>query len=165
MGDNPDESEPIGGGGEVLVGGGEEPQGSGLPELVFANAENPVEPSLAIIHDNESFEVQWSAMNIGQADSEPFTDNLTIYQVPSCPGSDDDLTEVWSSDVDGDPSDFEQDAIPAGGQGSMMQPTVGPFPPGFYRLTVTLNSGFPPAPEQTSANNSTFHCIEVRPAT
>jgi hypothetical protein len=140
--------------------GGSQDNG-GLPEIVFANPDVAVMPSAAIIHDNETFLVQWSAFNTGQADSEAFIDNLTIYSVPDCPGSDDNLTAVWDSDADGDPQDFQEPPLAAQTQGPMMQPTVGPFPAGFYRLTVTLNSGNPPADEQDMTNNLTYNCIEI----
>ncbi len=132
-----------------------------MPEIVFANPNVAVMPSAAIIHADETFQVQWSAFNAGQADSEAFIDNLTIYSVPDCPGSDDNLTAIWSSDADGNPQEFQEPPLPAQAQGPMMQPTVGPFPAGFYRLTVTLNSGNPPAAEQDMSNNVTYNCIEI----
>jgi hypothetical protein len=43
--------------------------------------------------------------------------------------------------------------LAAGATGSLMQPSVGPFPTGSYRLTVTL--------AQDLANVTNFNCVDI----
>jgi hypothetical protein len=130
------------------------------PTIVFANPEHAVEPSIAIIHDNDIFQVQWTAQNIGQATTTAFTDLLVITSIPEgCPGSDDqEHPVVFSSGTDGDPSEYQEQPLGPGEAGSLMRATVGPLPVGSYRLTVTLAS-------DVGNGHTTFHCIDVRPAT
>src|SRR5215210_6969032 len=75
------------------------------PVIVFS--ESPI-PDKAIIHDTDTFQVQWKAFNAGQVDSPEFTDLLVITNIPEgCPGSDDqDHPVVYDSETDGDPQDF-----------------------------------------------------------
>lgn len=127
--------------------------------IVFADPGNAVIPSAAIIHDNETFQVQWIAKNAGQVTSPPFTDLLVITGIPEgCPGSDDKEHPIlFSSDTDGNPSDYQEPPLAPGTTGHLMQPTVGPFPAGSYRLTVTLAS-------DVGDGVTTFNCINIIPA-
>ncbi len=126
------------------------------PDLVFGGT-GSIFPDKAIIHDNETFAVQWSARNQGSTDAPAFTDLLVITQIPEgCPGSDDqEHPVVYNSDNDGNPQDYLEPPLPSGTEGPLMQPTVGPFPAGSYRLTVTIAAGL--------ADVSTFNCIEIIP--
>jgi hypothetical protein len=124
------------------------------PVIVFS--ESPI-PDKAIIHDTDTFQVQWKAFNAGQMDSTEFTDGLVITNIPEgCPGSDDqDHPVVYDSETEGNPEDFLEQELPAGAEGGLMQTMVGPFPPGSYRLTVTLDKDF--------SNTTTFNCIDIIP--
>jgi hypothetical protein len=128
--------------------------------IVFANPDNPVTPSAAILHENDTFQVQWNARNTDQVTSTAFTDLLVITSIPEgCPGSDDqEHAVVFSSDTDGDPADYQEQPLDPGATGNLMQPTVGPFPAGSYRLTVTLAS-------DVGNGDTTFRCIDIVPAT
>ena len=120
--------------------------------IVFATS---VIPDKAIIHDDEAFRVQWQAFNAGQVDSPEFDDRLVVTLIAEgCPGSDDtDHPVVYDSDTDGDPQDFHEPALAAGATGNLMQPLVGPFATGSYRLTVTL--------DRNSSMTTTFNCIAI----
>lgn len=111
-----------------------------------------------MIHDNETFTVQWAAFNAGQADSPAFTDLLIITQIPEgCPGSDDqDHPVIYNSEQEGNPQDFLEQPLAAGAEGSMMQPMVGPFAAGSYRLNVTLAKDL--------SNTTNYNCIEIIPS-
>lgn len=124
--------------------------------IIFANPDSAVTPSAAIIHDNDPFQVQWAAQNIDGVTSTAFTDLLVITSIPEgCPGSDDqEHPVVFSSDTDGNPSDYQEQPLAPGVTGNLMQPTVGPFPAGSYRLTVTLAS-------DVGNGGTTFNCIEI----
>ena len=128
---------------------------AGQPQIVFATA---IIPDKAIIHDNDSFQVQWKAFNASQVDSPAFTDLLVISSIPEgCPGSDDqEHPVVYNSETDGNPQDFLEQPLAAGQEGSLMQPMVGPFAAGSYRLTVTLAKDL--------SNTTNFNCIEIIPA-
>jgi hypothetical protein len=78
-----------------------------------------------------------------------------ITSIPEgCPGSDDqDHPVLFNSQDQGNPQDYLEQPLPAGQNGSLMQPTVGPLAAGSYRLTVTLGVGL--------ANVSNYNCIEV----
>ena len=123
--------------------------------ILFATS---VFPDRAIIHDNESFRVQWKAFNAGAQPTSTFTDSLVVTSIPEgCPGSDDqEHPIVYDSTTDGNPQDFEEPPIPPQSEGILMEPQVGPFAPGSYRLTVTLDHG--------GSNETTFHCIPIVPA-
>jgi hypothetical protein len=111
------------------------------------------------IHDNESFLVQWSAQNAGTSASPGFTDLLVISSIPEgCPGDDNaDHPIVFNSERDADnPQDFLEGPLDPGQTGSLMQPRVGPFAAGSYRLTVTLAQGI--------SNTTLFSCIDILPA-
>ncbi len=110
---------------------------SDQPTIVFASS---IAPDKATLHDNETFQVQWSAFNASQVASQAFSDLLVITSLPEgCPGSDDqDHPVVYTSTTQGDPQDFLEQPLAPGQEGSVMQTTVGPFPAGSYRLTVTL---------------------------
>ena len=122
------------------------------PNIVFASA---IAPDKAIIHDNETFQVQWAALNAGQDTTPAFTDLLVVTSIPEgCPGSDDqDHPVVYRSDTQGNPQDFLEQPIAPGQVGNTMQPMVGPFPAGSYRLTVTL------ALNVSDATN--YSCIDI----
>lgn len=126
--------------------------GTQAVQIVFSGG---VFPDKAILHDNERFAVQWAAHNAGTQDTPAFTDALVVYSIPEgCPGSDDQEHPVmFSSDQDGNAADYAEGPIPAGQDGAPMQATVGPFPTGSYRLTVTLARGL--------ADVMTFNCIEI----
>jgi hypothetical protein len=128
--------------------------------IVFANPDNAVTPGAAIIHDNDPFQVQWTAQNTDGVTSTAFTDLLVITSIPEgCPGSDDhEHSVVFSSDTEGNPSDYQEQPLAPGATGNLMQPTVGPFPAGSYRLTVTLAS-------DVGNGDTTFNCIDIIPAT
>ena len=128
-----------------------------MSAIFFGNPEKPIVPSAVIIHDDESFEVQWSAVNKGNTDIDEFTDRLVITSIPEgCPGSDDaDHPVVFDSDEDGEPDDYAEPALGPGEGGPLREPTVGPFAAGAYRLTVTLADG---------AGDETFVCIDIVPA-
>ena len=130
------------------------------PTIVFANPGNAVMPSAAIIHDNDAFQVQWTAQNAGQVPSTTFTDLLVIASIPEgCPGSDNqEHPVVFSSDTNGNPSEYQEQPLAPGATGNLMQPTVGPFPAGSYRLTVTLAS-------DVGNGGTTFNCIDIFSAT
>jgi len=124
------------------------------PNLVFGGTGSVI-PDKAIIHDDDSFSVQWSAFNQGPTDAPAFTDLLVVTQIPEgCPGSDDQQHPVvFNSQTDGNPQDYLEGPLAKGTGGPLMQPTVGPFPAGFYRLTVTIAAGL--------ADVTTFNCIEI----
>ncbi|RWG00428.1 hypothetical protein [Mesorhizobium sp.] len=130
-----------------------------MASVVFANPDNPITPDKAIIHDNEEFRVQWSALNAGANDLSAFIDRLVVTSIPEgCPGSDDvEHDVVFDSDVDADASDYTEEALSAGKVGALMEPSVGPFPAGSYRLTVTLASDI-------AEGDASFNCIEIVPA-
>lgn len=132
--------------------GGNEDVGTSQVSIVFGS---DVMPDKAIIHDDEPFSVQWFAFNAGVVDSSAFTDLLLVTSLPEgCPGSDDqEHPVVFSSDTDGIPQDFLQGPLKAGETGPLMRPTVGPFPAGSYRLTVTLAQGV--------SETTTFNCVEI----
>src|ERR1700759_2560068 len=123
-----------------------------MSSIVFAG---DVTPDKAIIHDNESFRVQWKSFNSGPSDKPAFSDRLIVTRLPEgCPGSDDqDHTVVFDSDTDGDAEDFQEATLAAGAEGSLMQPTIGPFVAGSYRLTVT--------PDTSSTMTTSFNCVEI----
>jgi hypothetical protein len=131
-----------------------------MADIVFADANNPIVPDRAIVHDDESFRVQWSALNASNQDVPAFIDRLVVFSIPEgCPGSDDLEHEVmYDSDVDGDVNDFAEPELAAGATGPLMQPSVGPFPTGSYRLTVTLAN-------DSGQGMTTFNCIEIQEAT
>jgi len=52
-----------------------------------------------------------------------------------------------------DPQDYMEGPLPAGSTSPGVQPTVGPFPTGSYRLTVTLAQGI--------TNTTEFTCIDI----
>jgi len=104
--------------------------------------------SAAIIHNNETFQVQWIAFNASQVDSEAFADELEILAVPEgCPPSDDQDHPVVHSEETSEPP------LPAGKAGPLMAPTVGPFAAGAYLLKVTVDKG------RTGSINS--NCINI----
>jgi hypothetical protein len=112
-----------------------------------------------VIHDNESFQVQWTAQNTGTAATSAFTDLLVVSSVPEgCPGDDSkDHPVVFSSDRDADnPQDFLEGPLNPGQTGSLMQTSVGPFAAGSYRLSVTL--------AKDVANVTLVTCIDIVPA-
>jgi hypothetical protein len=123
-----------------------------MSSIVFGT---DVTADMAIIQENESFRVQWKSFNSGPADNPAFSDRLVVTHLPEgCPGSDDqDHTVVFDSGSDGDADDFQEAALAAGAEGNLMQPTVGPFAAGSYRLTVTLDT--------SSAMTASFNCIEI----
>lgn len=115
-----------------------------------------VNPDIAVIHDNESFRVQWNAENLGPDITPEFVDRLEVIALPEgCPGSDlEKHTVIYDSTVDGNPDDFAEPELLPGEVGPLMEPEVGPFAVGSYRLTVTLDDGGPNPV-------SLFHCINV----
>lgn len=128
--------------------------GAAPPNLTFGG-DGTIVPDKAIIHDDETFAVQWIARNLGPGDAPAFTDLPVVTRIPEgCPGSDDqDHPVVFNSSTDGNPQDYQEPPLAAGASGSLMQPTVGPFPTGSYRLTVTLAQGL--------ADVSNFNCIDI----
>jgi hypothetical protein len=131
-----------------------------MANIGFSNPNNPIVPDRAIVHDHESFRVQWSAFNRGNQDVPAFVDRLVVSSIPEgCPGSDDVEHEVmFDSNVDGNANDFAEPDLAAGATGPLMQPSVGPFPAGSYRLTVTLADGL-------AEGITTFNCINIVQAT
>jgi hypothetical protein len=124
-----------------------------MADIVFADPNNPIVPDLAIVHDNESFRVQWSAFNAGEKDVPSFLDRLVITSIPEgCPGSDD-----IEHDVVFDES-FDDGGLAAGTAGDLIEAEVGPFAAGSYRLTVTLA-------DDLGTGFTTFNCIEIVKAT
>ena len=123
-----------------------------MPNIVFASS---VTPDKAIVHDNETFRVQWRSFNAGSVDQEPFDDRLVVHEIPEgCPGSDDqDHPIVFDSQGDGEAEDYAEAGLRPGEEGRLMEPTVGPFPVGSYRLTVTLDTA--------SSMTTSFNCIEI----
>jgi hypothetical protein len=113
-------------------------------------------PDRAFLHDDDTFRVQWNAMNLDVASVGPFTDRLVITEISEgCPGSDDEVhTVVFDSSIDGNPTDFVEPAIAGGTAGPLMAPLVGPFPAAAYRLTVTLDEGGPNPV-------TTFNCVNI----
>jgi hypothetical protein len=114
----------------------------------------------AIIHDNDSFRVQWNAENLGPDITLGFTDWLKISEIPEgCPGSDlDEHPVVYDSAVDGDAADLSEPELLPGEIGPLLEPLVGPFAAGSYRRTVTFDDG---GPNPVSLLN----CIEIVEAT
>ncbi|MEV0360825.1 hypothetical protein AB0H71_32685 [Nocardia sp. NPDC050697] len=127
-----------------------------MTDIFFGDPDNPIAPSKAIIHDNDTFEVQWSARNGSAADVDTFIDRLVITSIPEgCPGSDDaDHPVVYDSGTDGDPDDFTEPALAPGEAGPLLHPTVGPFTAGSYRLTVTLA-------DDLGTGDATFNCVTI----
>ena len=100
-----------------------------MSEIVFGNPKNPITADKSIIHDNESFSVQWTARNDTAENIDPFRDHLVITSIPEgCPGSDDNDHPVVFDSADRDAADYTEDALPAGATGPLMQPSVGRFP-------------------------------------
>ncbi len=130
-----------------------------MTDIVFATPDNPITPDKAIVHDNESFAVQWAAFNGGGQAVAAFVDRLVVTSIPEgCPGSDDtEHAVVFDSDQNGDPADYSEPGLAAGTAGALMAPQVGPFAAGAYRLTVTLAS-------DTGNGAQTFNCIDIVPA-
>lgn len=61
-----------------------------MADVFFGNPDNPIVPSSAIIHESDSFQVQWSEVNRSGVDVGAFTDRLVVTSIPEgCPGSDD----------------------------------------------------------------------------
>jgi hypothetical protein len=131
-----------------------------MTDIDFKNQEEPIVTDKTIIHDNDSFSVQWVAVNLTDIDMKPFTDGLVITSIPEgCPGTDGaDHPVVFDSSTDGNASDYSETSLPARSAGSLMQPNVGPFPVGSYRLTVTLDRDFGRGATQ-------FLCIKIVAAT
>jgi hypothetical protein len=127
-----------------------------MASIVFGNPSNPITPDRAIVHDNENFAVQWSAFNISSQDVPSFRDRLVVTSIPEgCPGSDDQEHEIiFDSDIDGNVNEYTEPALAAGVAGPLMHPTIGPFPVGSYRLTVTLANN-------VGTGMTTFNCIEI----
>ncbi|MFJ9456453.1 hypothetical protein ACIRST_15330 [Kitasatospora sp. NPDC101447] len=127
-----------------------------MTDIIFANVSNPITPDISIIHDDDSFRVQWSARNVSNHDISSFVDRLVIQSIPEgCPGSDSvDHDTVFDSDVDGAASDFTEPDLRAGTAGPLMNPSVGPFSAGDYRLTVTLA-------KDLGVGHTTFDCITI----
>jgi hypothetical protein len=103
-----------------------------------------VNPSAAIIHANEAFDVQWRAVNVGTADSVPFTDSVKITHWPE--GASDSCTAdtgevVYDSQTASDPTQFDEAIIPANTPGPLMVTNVGPFPAGWVNVEVTFGAG------------------------
>ena len=135
---------------------------AGTPNIVFADLNLPsggsvghVVPSLAIIHSNDTFAVQWAAKNVGSGNAAAFTDLLVITSIPEgCPGSDDqNHPVVFDSSQSGNPQDYTEGPLAAGATSPGLQPNVGPFATGSYKLTVTLAQGV--------ANTTDFNCIPI----
>ena len=130
---------------------------AGTPNIMFASdIVANVPGGNDVIHDNETFVVQWTAQNAGSSASPGFKDLLVVSNLPEgCPGDDSkDHPVVFNSDNDADnPQDFLEGALDPGQTGSLMQPRVGPFAAGAYRLTVTLAEGL--------ANTTLSTCINV----
>jgi hypothetical protein len=135
------------------------------PIIDFAAADIPgypgyyVAPSAQIIHDNEPFRVQWAAKNVGQTVSPAFTDQLVITSIPEgCPGSDDTTHAVIFDSKSGtDQLEYQEQPLAPGATGNLVQPFVGPFSAGAYRLTVNLA-------EDLGIGSTTFNCINIIPA-
>ncbi len=130
-----------------------------MTDVTFRNQEEPITTEKTTIHDNDSFSVQWVALNTTNTDIEPFNDGLVITSIPEgCPGTDGaDHPVVFDSSTDGRVSDYTESSLTAGAAGSLMQPTVGPFCVGSYRLTVTLD-------RDLGRGATQFLCIDVVPA-
>ena len=126
--------------------------GTSSAQIIFAT---DVIPDKAILHDTDTFAVQWSVQNASTAGSAAFTDRLVITSIPEgCPGSDDqDHPVMYDSEHDGTPADFMELPLPAGQNGALMQPTVGPFPAGSYRLSFTIDRG--------GSDITTFNCVDI----
>jgi hypothetical protein len=116
--------------------------------------------ALTIIHDNESFHVQWNAQNLGPDSTPVFIDRLVIALRPEgCAGPEkQEETIVCDSDVDGDSADFTQPPLQPGATGPLMAPLVGPFAAGAYRMTVTLDAQGPNPVDL-------FNCVDIVAAT
>jgi hypothetical protein len=127
-----------------------------MTDIAFAIADKPIITDKQIIHDNENFSVQWVALNTTDQDINPFVDGLVITSIPEgCPGTDGaDHPIVFDSQTNGNVSDYSESALPARAAGSLMQPTVGPFPVGSYRLTVTLD-------RDLGRGATQFLCIDI----
>ena len=123
-----------------------------MPDITFAT---PVITDKQIIHADDTFRGQWKAFNAGPVNNPGFTDRLVVTLMPEgCPGSDDqDHAVVYDSDKDGDPQDFFEPSLSTGAEGPLMQPMVGPFAVGSYRLTVTLDTN--------STLMTTFNCVDI----
>ncbi|MEV5485759.1 MULTISPECIES: hypothetical protein [Streptomyces] len=127
-----------------------------MVDIVFANSEKPITPDKEFIHDNDSFRVQWSAVNTSSQDFPAFVDRLLIQSIPEgCPGSDEvDHDTVFDSENGGDPNDFSEPDLRSGQSGPLLSPSVGPFPVGSYRMTVTLANDL-------GVGKTTFNCINI----
>jgi hypothetical protein len=115
-----------------------------------------INPDISVVHDNDTFRVQWNAENLGPDITPEFVDRLEIIELPEgCPGSDaEEHTVVYDSAIDGNPDDFAEPELLPGEVGPLMEPEVGPFAAGAYRLSVTLDDGGP--------NPVTiFNCINI----
>ena len=101
-----------------------------------------VNPDVAIVHDNETFHVQWAAQNLGPDATLEFVDRLVVTLRPEgCAGPEQqEETIIYDSDADGDPADFAESPIKSGAVGPLMAPKVGPFGVGAYRLSVILDA-------------------------
>jgi hypothetical protein len=95
-------------------------------------------------------------LNATNQDIPSFRDHLVVTSIPEgCPGADDqEHPVVYDSDVSGDVANFTEPALPSTAAGPLMNPVVGPFLVGSYRLTVTLA-------DDLGRGMTTFDCIEI----
>jgi hypothetical protein len=145
------------------------PQPGPAPDLTIAPpGVIPNGGAVGIPHSTDTINVQWTAANVGAAASRAFGDKLQVFKVSDetnqCPGSDADLGDpVYDSDNDQN-ANVQEGPIPAGQVSQqLMSVTVGPFPSGSYRFTVTVNADQAESNETNSANNTTFNCIDIQP--
>jgi hypothetical protein len=120
-----------------------------MVDIIFAQPNEPIVAKPAIVHDNESFNIQWTAFNASGREVPAFVDRLVITSIPEgCPGSDDvEHDVVFDTDVD-------EDGLAAGAAGELVETEAGPFPAGAYRLTVTLA-------DDLGTGKTTFLCIDI----
>ena len=120
-----------------------------MTDILFGDPQNPIVPSKPTISASDTFKVQWSAVNGSDVDVDAFTDRLVITSIPEgCPGSDDAEHPTVFEDS------FDEPPLAPGESGPLQEPSVGPFPEGAYRLTVTLA-------DDTGAGDETFNCINI----
>jgi hypothetical protein len=84
----------------------------------------------SILHSNDTFDVEWQAINQGSGPIQAFTDLVVIAQIPErYPPSDDrDHLVAYNSNRDGtNPNDFLESLINPGQRGNSMRTTVAHF--------------------------------------
>jgi hypothetical protein len=126
-----------------------------IPSQVFVQG-----GSVGIPDDTTPIQVQWSAANQGQGNSQTFKDKLQVFFVGkesnACPGT------IPSTGNPVAESEVEQSPLAPGQVGQNQDVKVGPFEEGSYVFYVTTNSDKSESNESNFENNSNYNCIYIK---